>query len=712
MELNNVAVVSINPITNRVEEISMENRREVVAQYVINHQKPDQDVCPEMIQDWRDASRNYIYWSNKNGHRNHGTINASTKNYWLRCPVSGYYYGTYIKAIPEYGMMEVANIVLKGNRGKEGEIRDWEYDWYADDRKFFFLGDNGYYDIAGRRHEASNPYYHKDVLHTIHTGYLNGYFTLHHYEDEIKKLIPDIQSVDSVYDLEKFYKNGWCKREESKKMKSLGEIKLSMPDFSDVNPHSHRVHLFEQVNEDYVVFRIFNQDYRWNDGGREWGDWDEDIRIFITKKGKPSVMKHRYSTGWKLSTARIYTSWADENVTLMGEDIIDTWLPLKYIKSIIDFRDKGCAADMVATMRHPIIEQLVKSGYPEIAKELQRDNQIAANLKNAFRVDKETKQPLYKLLGVNKWLLQAVENYTSTRGGYYYNTKLQIIYQIKWLYNRFDISDLSKETIDLLIYGIDHNEGYHIRRLANMDSYYWRRETWAEVPEEEREFVFKLFRMKKKNPDNPLIRTYMDTLSLYDRISAGNRPDVNLKRFDDYNDLVNLHDRLNEIVEREYEERQARWNAEEARRLEAQKELFKKLQTKRRETFNAESDNYIIRVPETLEEISQEGLSLHHCVGGYLRAHATGETTIIFLRKKENPDESFYTIEVKNNEVIQIHGSHNKWLGNDPDAVPFVWKWIKDRGIICPKYIPLNKGAGYCKGSESLDESYLTKEVK
>ena len=217
--------------------------------------------------------------------------------------------------------------------------------------------------------------------------------------------------------------------------------------------------------------------------------------------------------------------------------------------------------------------------------------------------------------------------------------------------------------------------------------------------------------MKRKDPENPILRTYVDTVRLYDRLNDNRKPQVDLKRFRDFDDLVNLHDRLNEIYHIQYAEQQARWDEEQRRRLEAEKEVFNKLQKDRKEKFNAESTNYVIRVPEELDEITQEGVNLHHCVGGYVSAHAHGNTNIIFLRKKDAPDKSFYTIEVKNNQVIQIHGSHNKWLGNDPEAIPFVWKWIKDRGFNCPDYILLNKGAGYCQGTESLDKSYLTKEV-
>ena len=136
---------------------------------------------------------------------------------------------------------------------------------------------------------------------------------------------------------------------------------------------------------------------------------------------------------------------------------------------------------------------------------------------------------------------------------------------------------------------------------------------------------------------------------------------------------------------------------------------FEKYQKERIEKFEYEDENWCIRVPHELSEITAEGISLHHCVGGYLDRHANGETNIIFLRKKSEENTPFFTIEINNaNKVVQIHGSHNRWLGNEPEAVPFVYKWLRRIEAEFDTSVLLNKGMGYGKGSESLDISCLT----
>lgn len=92
------------------------------------------------------------------------------------------------------------------------------------------------------------------------------------------------------------------------------------------------------------------------------------------------------------------------------------------------------------------------------------------------------------------------------------------------------------------------------------------------------------------------------------------------------------------------------------------------------EKYGYEMDGYVIRPAESATEIIQEGRTLHHCVGGdrYLEKHNKGQTSILFLRKKETPDIPYYTIEIKGTEILQWYGLRDKkpdkelieaWLG-------------------------------------------------
>lgn len=67
-------------------------------------------------------------------------------------------------------------------------------------------------------------------------------------------------------------------------------------------------------------------------------------------------------------------------------------------------------------------------------------------------------------------------------------------------------------------------------------------------------------------------------------------------------------------------------------------------------------------VPEDTSDIIREGALMEHCVGGYARSHALGETTIIFIRKKSDVGNPFFTLEIdeKTGGVKQCYGYRNR----------------------------------------------------
>lgn len=76
-----------------------------------------------------------------------------------------------------------------------------------------------------------------------------------------------------------------------------------------------------------------------------------------------------------------------------------------------------------------------------------------------------------------------------------------------------------------------------------------------------------------------------------------------------------------------------------------------------RYTFSTK--RWLIRPPVSAGEITAEGKALHHCVGGYAERHVKGSTTILFLRDRKRPGKPLVTIEMKGNQIVQIHGYQN-----------------------------------------------------
>lgn len=77
------------------------------------------------------------------------------------------------------------------------------------------------------------------------------------------------------------------------------------------------------------------------------------------------------------------------------------------------------------------------------------------------------------------------------------------------------------------------------------------------------------------------------------------------------------------------------------------------------DAFSIKGKGLILIVPKNGDEIRAEGATLHHCVGGYVERVAKGETSIFFVRKADNPDEPYFTLEWKNNDIVQCRGFRN-----------------------------------------------------
>lgn len=86
---------------------------------------------------------------------------------------------------------------------------------------------------------------------------------------------------------------------------------------------------------------------------------------------------------------------------------------------------------------------------------------------------------------------------------------------------------------------------------------------------------------------------------------------------------------------------------------------YKKLLGSYQEQFEMQAYGLMIVAPRKLMDIVKEGKTLHHCVGGYTKRVANNETVILFIRDTNSPDNSFYTMEVREGKVIQVRGRNN-----------------------------------------------------
>ena len=130
--------------------------------------------------------------------------------------------------------------------------------------------------------------------------------------------------------------------------------------------------------------------------------------------------------------------------------------------------------------------------------------------------------------------------------------------------------------------------------------------------------------------------------------------------------LLREHDRL-------MGKRKAEQNRERDAKIAAQAEKLNK--------YSLELDGVLIRPARSAWELEQEGKRLHHCVGEYADKVAKGWTRIFFVRRAEDPDTPWYTLNTdqKVTTVIQNRGDRNCERTPEVQAFEDAWiTWVRD----------------------------------
>ena len=86
--------------------------------------------------------------------------------------------------------------------------------------------------------------------------------------------------------------------------------------------------------------------------------------------------------------------------------------------------------------------------------------------------------------------------------------------------------------------------------------------------------------------------------------------------------------------------------------------------------------DYCFIYPKCTQDIKDEAVQQNNCVASYIKTVLDGGCHILFLRKKEQPDKSLVTIEVRNGKIVQALQRFNHPLTEEQQEVVDKWnKW-------------------------------------
>lgn len=287
--------------------------------------------------------------------------------------------------------------------------------------------------------------------------------------------------------------------------------------------------------------------------------------------------------------------------------------------------------------RYPVIEFLWKAGYRNIVHNrifgMDRENRNAIlwerkKLKECFKFPLR----ILKLMPPEEWSLndiQRVNDLWEKYGGKVTDTEIRLVLQSK-----VDIQLWSRATTYA-------NAGRILKYIKNQTD-----------------------KRKEKNPDkrsisqNDTAQAYRDYLQECEQLHL----DLHDKEILFPKDLTAAHNRTMEQVKFE--------------KNKADQEKFQKA-VEKLEKFAWGEGEFFIRPAREQMELTAEGKALHHCVGGYIKRMAEGETAIFFLRKVSEPDKPFYTLELQKKRVIQCRTEHNASYDRNLDVKNFVDMWME-----------------------------------
>jgi hypothetical protein len=602
------------------------------------------------------------------------------------------YYGKYHK---EIDALEIASVVMKGNRAKDGEKRTWEYTDINNERYFLFRNGEA---IKGFSYlQKDGKFYNKTLRHwlqsdlpqNIHNRYFGGQALA------FFKFKATLEWVDEEIFWIPYRIGHWYEKvvERPVKENSVKKALMESEELVDFS-NEYLFGLFKVSDsgvicvpyKDGVLIRYYTSSKRLPQKLL----YMEKYRFFFNEK-EEFILKKSSDKWVSCAANNCYQSCTAEHIVNFSElrkvKRIDRCVDVLLNNELLN--KDNFIINLIYTLKYPIVEKLGKAGYKYLMSKMIWSPTTL--LRDKFETTPKKTGTLYENLGMNKIQLKILEQFRDP-----YRNTLPSIKFIKQIGGDDVIHWDEKKSRKIFKFaskagdwsGLVLKENY----LGAPDCVRYARKDFIPT-DQDRKNIKNLINLQDKYSGVDVVRLFRDTVyTICDRVHEI-LPNMNPFEARTLRDLEWMHNQYTDIA-----------NAQRYNNLKKDGR-WDKFNKKRIEKYEKIGDEFEIIVPREPKDIINEGASLSHCVGGYLESVASGYKTILFLRKVSDPDKSFYTIEVGDSRIVQIHGNHNKWLGNNPEAIQFVIDWLKDVQIHCSLRILFNLGQGYSGSNNNLDHS-------
>lgn len=408
--------------------------------------------------------------------------------------------------------------------------------------------------------------------------------------------------------------------------------------------------VIQRISDNELVIRIIKIYYSYNDSDTPEINIYENARHFIhqdAESGQIRIDSYYYAyhsgilTDWKEGerprSSMFYEGFESEaSGHLYTKNLPDAlagtpWQYCPIADFYKHFRKPFLAPRFLsAYLNHPALEHLVKTGFYSAVKSLVYEYTDSC-------LD-ESQHRTHRILGV------AAEDVLFLRDIDVNIAALQIFQKYTGL----------KDRQKLLLWQIENKVEHNILPILQHMTVH------KAVKYLDNQFAFLRFRKTKYgaqryNNMQDLVTEYWDYLEMCKKMN------YDLKNnFVKYPaDLQKAHDKVAGRLK----------HKEDARIKRAFMDVYKSIAGK----YDFEKNGMKIVYPETPGAVVKEGHALHHCVGDYTNRVASHSCVILFLRQCCDLEKSFYTIEIRGSQIVQIRG-----MGNcvaTPDVEKFIKSW-------------------------------------
>lgn len=300
-----------------------------------------------------------------------------------------------------------------------------------------------------------------------------------------------------------------------------------------------------------------------------------------------------------------------------------------------DIKKVDPEAYLVEVSKRPYLEQIAKAGLTRLAKDICSKGRSALQIKGCGN--------LAKSLGIDR---QRMRRLRENNGG---------ILFLEWMKHEKQIDTIIDDTdirfFDL--YGISPKD---LEFIIN-------RMTYKGVSN----YLKRQYRSSGRKPKE-LLGTWEDYLCMADRLKMN----TTLEIFYKPKDLMKSHDDAVKLCGGQEIAKRA---AEVDKEYPDIDQICKSIKTK----YEFTDKKYSIVVPDRIEDIIMEGQVLGHCLDSsdrYFKRIQNRESYIVFLRRTDEIDTPFYTLEIEPDGTARQKRTTGDRQNKDfEDAVKFIKKW-------------------------------------